>query len=116
MSSLTPAFQTFGNWLREQREAHSWPQRKVAAHLDVDTSIVAKMEKNQRPATRRHLQLLAELFEADFETLLVLYLSDRVAYELMEESCSEAVLQVAEQKIKYLRSKNAVQGEITFEK
>jgi len=114
MSNVIPVSQNFGDWLRTQREVRGWPQRKVAARLDVDTSIVAKMEKNQRPATRNHLQLLAELFEADFQTLLVLYLSDRVAYELMEESCSEAILQAAEQKIKYLRQKNAVQGEIMF--
>lgn len=112
-NTISPS-QTFGDWLRFQREAHKWPLRKVAAHLDVDTSVVAKMEKNQRSATRQHLQLLSELFEVNLETLLVLYLSDRVAYELMEESCSETVLHVAEQKIKYLRQKNVVQGEIGF--
>ncbi|MCU0340693.1 MAG: helix-turn-helix domain-containing protein [Spirosomaceae bacterium] len=105
---------TFGEWLRTQREAHDMPLRRVAAHLDVDTSIVAKMEKNQRPATKQHLQQLAALFEADFESLLVMYLSDRVAYDLLDETCSEAVLQVAEQKIKYLRQKNVVQGKIEF--
>ena len=106
--------QTFGEWLRNKREAQTMPLRKVAAYLDVDTSIVAKMEKNQRPATRRHLELLAELFGADFETLLVHYLSDKVAYDLMQEHCSETILQVAEQKIKYLRQKSVVQKEIEF--
>lgn len=105
---------TFGEWLRAQREARQMPLRKVAAHLDVDTSVVAKMEKNQRLASRQHLQQLATLFEADFETLLVMHLSDRVAYELIEESCSESVLHLAEQKIKYLRQKNLIQGEIEF--
>jgi HTH-type transcriptional regulator, competence development regulator len=114
MNATNHPTQTFGEWLKLQREIHNLPLRKVAAHLDIDTSIVAKMEKNQRPATRRQLELLAQLFEADFETLLILYLSDRVAYELIDESCSAAVLQVAEQKIKYLRQKNAVQTEIEF--
>lgn len=106
--------QTFGDWLRTQREARGLPLRKVAAHLDVDTSIVAKMEKNQRPATRLHLQALATLFEENFEALLIMYLSDQVAYNLLDENCSETVLQIAEQKIKYLRQKSAVQGKIEF--
>lgn len=114
MSSANFTNQTFGEWLRTQREARGLPLRKVAAYLDVDTSIVAKMEKNARPTTRRHLELLAQLFETNLEELLVMYLSDRVAYDLRDERCSEAVLQAAEQKIKYLRQKGLVQGEIEF--
>ncbi|TAG17892.1 MAG: XRE family transcriptional regulator [Cytophagia bacterium] len=114
MSNVRPSTQSFGEWLRTQREAQGLPLRKVAAHLDVDTSIVAKMEKNTRPTTRRQLELLAQLFGANLEELLVMYLSDRVAYDLLDERCSEAVLQAAEQKIKYLRQKSLVQGEIEF--
>ena len=44
----------------------------------------------------------------------MLYLSDRVAYELADESCSDAVLQAADEKIKYLRSKNMKHGDLEF--
>jgi HTH-type transcriptional regulator, competence development regulator len=109
-----PVYRTFGEWLRQQRDAQQWPLRRVAALLDVDTSIVAKFEKGTRQPTRDHLVRLAEIFGQPLDDLLVLYLSDRVAYELADEACSDAVLRVAEEKIKYLRQRNAVQGELEF--
>jgi hypothetical protein len=57
---------------------------------------------------------LAELFALDEQELLLLYLSDRVAYDLVGETNSEEVLRVAEEKIKYIRSKNTVQGVLGF--
>ncbi|RCR71491.1 helix-turn-helix domain-containing protein [Larkinella punicea] len=114
MDKTVNSRRTLGEWMRQCREARQLPLRKVAAHLDVDTSIVAKMEKGQRHPNRIHLQRLAELFDEPFDDVLVLYLSDRVAYELASERCSDDVLRVAEEKIKYLRSKNVKQGELEF--
>ena len=105
---------TFGEWLRSQREQRQRPLRKVAALLDVDTSIVSKLEHGHRQPQREYVEKLAAIFEEDAGALLVLYLSDRVAYELADESCSDAVLKAAEEKIKYLRSKNMKQGELEF--
>jgi HTH-type transcriptional regulator, competence development regulator len=114
MDKITTSRSTFGEWLRQQREARQWPLRKVGALLDIDTSLVARMEKGQRQPTRAHLQTLAGVFNENLDDLLVLYLSDRIAYELSDESCSDAVLRAAEEKIKYIRAKNAVQGELEF--
>ena len=105
---------TFGEWLRQQREQRQWPLRRVAALLDIDTSIVSKLERGQRQPQRDYVEKLATIFETDAGALLVLYLSDRVAYELAPEGCSDEVLRAAEEKIKYLRSKNVKQGELEF--
>lgn len=105
---------TFGEWMRESREKVGWPLRKVAAQLDVDTSVIAKIEKGQRRATRPQVEQLAILFNEPLADVLVLYLSERVAYDLAGESCSDEVLRAAEEKIKYLRAKNAKQGESEF--
>ncbi len=88
--------------------------RKVAAYLDIDTSTLAKFEKNLRYPSREPITKLAELFALDEQELLVLYLSDRVAYDLVGETNSEQVLRVAEEKINYIRSKNTVQGVLGF--
>ncbi len=114
MDTTNPARSTFGEWLRNQREGRNWPLRKVAALLDVDTSIVSRLEKGNRQPQREYVEKLAAIFEQDAGALLVLYLSDRVAYELAPENCSDEVLRAAEEKIKYLRSKNAKQGELEF--
>ncbi len=114
MDNTNPARSTFGEWLRSRREARQWPLRKVAALLDVDTSIVSRLEKGERRPQREHVERLATIFEEDVNAILVLYLSDRVAYELAPEHCSDEVLRVAEEKIKYLRAKSAKQGELEF--
>ena len=105
---------TFGEVIRQYREQQNLPLRKVAAQLDIDTSTLAKFEKNLRHPNREHISKLAELFALDEQELLVLYLSDRVAYDLVGETNSEQVLRVAEEKIKYIRSKNTVQGILGF--
>jgi transcriptional regulator with XRE-family HTH domain len=114
MDEITAARHTIGDWMRECRETRGWPLRKVAAQLDVDTSIVSRVEKGQRRPTREMVNRLAELFETPLEEVLVLYLSDQVAYELASEDCANTVLRVAEEKIKYLRTRNARQGEFKF--
>ncbi len=114
MDKVSIGRSTFGEWLRNQREQRQWPLRKVAALLDVDTSIVSKLERGQRQPQREYVDKLAAIFDEDVMVLLVMYLSDRVAYELADERCSDEVLRVAEEKIKYLRSKNVKQGEIEF--
>jgi HTH-type transcriptional regulator, competence development regulator len=103
-----------GEAIRQYREEQQLPLRKVAAHLDIDTSTLAKFEKNQRHPTREHISKLAGLFGLDEQDLLLIYLSDRVAYDLVGETNPEQVLKVAEEKIKYIRSKNTVQGVLGF--
>lgn len=106
--------ETFGELIRHCREEKNLPLRKVAAVLDVDTSTLSKMEKNLRNPNREHIGKLAELFGLNSEELLLAFLSDRVAYQLAQESISEQVLRVAEEKIKYIRSQNTVQGVLEF--
>jgi cytoskeletal protein RodZ len=42
---------TFGEYIRKSREELGLPLRKVAAALDIDTSILSKIERNERRAT-----------------------------------------------------------------
>jgi HTH-type transcriptional regulator, competence development regulator len=105
---------SFGEVIKQHREEQNLPLRKVAAHLDIDTSTLAKFEKNIRHPNREHLMKLAELFHLDLQELTIMYLADRVAYDLIDESNSEQVLKIAEEKIKYIRSKNTVQGVLEF--
>lgn len=114
MDMTNPARITFGEWLRNQREQRNWPMRRVAAQLDVDVSIISRLETGNRQPQRDYVEKLARIFDQDAGALLVLYLSDRVAYELAPEGCSDEVLRAAEEKIKYLRAKNVKQGELEF--
>ena len=54
---------SFGAYLREMREQKGLPLRKVAAQLDVDTSILSKIERNERNATVEMLPIFSKVLE-----------------------------------------------------
>ncbi len=54
---------TFGEYIRELREAKGLPLRKVSAELDVDTSILSKIERNERNATVEMIPVLADVLD-----------------------------------------------------
>lgn len=105
---------TFGAAIRAMRKDRNFPLRKVAAILDIDPSTLSKIERNERTANKVMVLQLAQLFEMDEDELLVSFLSDKVANELLEEDNSEEVLKVAEEKIEYLKSKHIKQGNLNI--
>lgn len=54
---------SFGEYLRKRREQLGLPLRKVAAELDIDTSILSKIERSERVATKEMLPVLAKTLE-----------------------------------------------------
>ncbi|MEQ8237579.1 MAG: helix-turn-helix transcriptional regulator [Cyclobacteriaceae bacterium] len=108
--------ETFGEHIRKLREQFGLPLRKVAATLDIDPSTLSKIERGERSANKEMLPLLAELFSENEETLGLILLSDKVANDLMQEANSNEILKVAEEKIKYLKTRSLEQGKIDFDK
>ena len=74
-----------GDKLRKLREENELPLRKVAAMIDIDVAILSKMERGERRLTKEIVQKLAKVYKHDTEELLVLYLSEKVVYEIGEE-------------------------------
>ncbi|NCO55241.1 MAG: transcriptional regulator [Bacteroidetes bacterium CG02_land_8_20_14_3_00_31_25] len=97
--------QLFGEIIRKLREERELPLRKVAAILDTDQSLLSKIERNERRASKVQVIQLAKIFKVNEKNLLVQYYSDKVAYDLIEEKTAKEILQVAEQKIDYIRKK-----------
>ncbi|MEA3450819.1 MAG: transcriptional regulator, partial [Bacteroidota bacterium] len=73
-----------------------------------------KIERGERTANKEMLPLLAELFNDSEKTLGLIFFSDKVAYQLMEEENPSEILKVAEEKIQYLKDKNVKQGSLNF--
>lgn len=96
--------ETFGEIIRKLREENGLPLRKVAAHLDIDPSTLGKIERNERTANKEMVEKLAELFSINSKPLIVSYLSDKVAYEIMEEDYTKDILKVAEEKVKHYKT------------
>jgi len=100
--------ETFGEIIRKLRDESGLPLRKVAAHLDIDPSTLGKIERNERNANKEMIEKLAQLFSVNSKPLLVSFLSDKVAYEIMQEDYTKDILKVAEEKIKYYKKAKTV--------
>lgn len=96
---------TFGEYIRELRETAGLPLRKVAAQLDIDPSLLGKIERNSRQPTKEHIKKLAKVFKQNEDYLFSEYLSDQIAYKILEEEGDLTVLKVAEKKVYYLKTK-----------
>ena len=94
---------TFGEYIRTLRENANLPLRKIAAELDIDTSTLSKIEKNERNANEQIIDGISRIFHIDKSELKLRYLSDKITYQLLEEENGLEILKVAEEKIKYQR-------------
>lgn len=102
--------ESFGEHIRALRENQGLPLRKVAAVLDIDPSTLSKIERGERSANKDMLPILADMFNESIEDLGLILMSDKVAYDLLDEENSDQILKVVEEKIKYLKTKNLRQG------
>jgi len=95
--------ETIGERLRKHREQNDLSLRKVAALIDIDVAILSKMERGERKLTKEIVLKLAKIYKQDEDELLVLFLSDKIMYEIQDEELGEKALKVTEKRIKYLR-------------
>ena len=95
--------QTFGEQLRQLRESAELSLRQVAEKLEIDISLLAKIERDQRPPTKTLIKKVAEFFQVSEKQLLQEFLSDQIAYKILDEDADLLVLKVAEEKVAYLK-------------
>lgn len=91
---------SFGETVRSLREKKELLLRQVAAELEVDTSFLSKMERNEKKASRQQVGKLAEVLETNQNELLTLWLSDKLLDILSEEKEAYNVLKLTEQRLK----------------
>jgi len=96
---------TLGTQIRQLREKAEMPLRKLSSLLDLDQSTLSKIERDERKPSIKLIAQIAQIFNVEKSSLLVAFYSDVVAYEIQEESSFSQILQVAEAKIEYQRTK-----------
>lgn len=98
--------QTLGDILRQQREKRNLLLRQVGASMEIDQALISKFERGERKPTREQVLQFAKLFEMNEDDLLVAWLSDKLAYEVQDESLGLKAMQMAEKKIKQIKKLN----------
>jgi transcriptional regulator with XRE-family HTH domain len=75
---------TFGEYIRKSREEIGLPLRKVAAALDIDTSILSKIERNERRATTEMIPILSKTLKKSEKDIEIQFLKSAIITDLGE--------------------------------
>lgn len=108
---------SLGEYIRELREKAEWPQRKLAYELDVDVSVLSRIENENKFPKKRIPEIIRKisiLFDKPEDELKKIYLSDEISEMLLYENKYEEILKVSEEKVHYGRQKNSTQSNLNF--
>ncbi len=92
--------ETFGDYIKKARETMQLPLRKVAAHLDIDTSTLSKVERGDRPASPDYLKPLADVLQLDLKEVQSKFIADKINKDFGDMEHLTEGLKAAEQQIK----------------
>lgn len=95
---------TFGENLRCLRENSGLTLKIVSEKIGIDTSLLAKIERNERQPTKQIIKQVSEYFKVNEKELYNDFLSDQIAYKIIDEEADLSILKVAEEKVKYLKT------------
>lgn len=95
---------SIGEHLRNLREESGLTLKFVSEKIGIDTSLLAKIERNERQPTKQIIKQAACFFNVDEKELKNDFLSDIIAYKILDEEADLSILKVAEEKVKYLKS------------
>lgn len=73
---------SFGEYIRRIREERNLPLRKVAAALDIDTSILSKIERNERRASTEMIPILSETLNKTEKEIELQFIQSAVLTDL----------------------------------
>lgn len=103
MPTVNNSIVTIGERLRTLREDAFLSLREVAGHIGIDTSLLGKIERNERQPTKEQIKQIAVFFKIDKKILIKELLSDQFAHKIMEEEADIDTLKIAEDKVEYLK-------------
>jgi transcriptional regulator with XRE-family HTH domain len=91
----------FGDRIKQVRELNQLLQRQVASLLDIDTSMLSKIEGGDRKAKKDQVIQFAKALKVNADELLTLWLADQLIEVVEGENLALKAIQVAEDEVKY---------------
>ena len=90
---------SFGQTIKSLREGRGLLLRQVAAAIEVDTALVSKLERGERKAQRDQVGKLAKFFQVPEDSLMIVWLSDKILELLENEPLAQQALKQTEKRI-----------------
>ncbi len=106
--------ESFAEFIRNKRNELGLTQTKLAAALELDAASLSKIETGKKVLDEDKLKILAKIFKIDLKTLKEEYLSEKIAHTLIKYQSPERILILAEQKVKYYKSKKVKQATLNL--
>ncbi len=94
----------FGNKIRELRSDKLLLLRQVAAELEMDTALLSKIERGERPFKKEQIPTIAKFLGADKDELMTLWLADQL-YTVVQgdEKYAIQAMEIAERQMRWVR-------------
>lgn len=86
--------QSFGDYIKQRRNELGFPLRTIASRLNIDTSTLSKIEKQERPICIEMIDDLANALDVDKKILLNQYYSNKIIEDLKEYPSFKEVLRI----------------------
>lgn len=96
---------SFGEHIRSLREDLKLSLREVSEKIGIDTSLLGKIERDERQPTIEQIKRFAIFFNLEIQSLILENLSDQIAYKILDADVGAEILKVAEQKVEYFKFK-----------
>lgn len=106
--------ETFGEYIRKLRVNKGLTLTQLGASLGIDSGALSKIENGKRKFDEKVLPKIAKEFNLDLGKLKNEFISEQIAYKIFSNNCTNEVLQLAEEKIKYIKQKSIKQGNFNF--
>lgn len=89
-----------GERIRELRTKQKMLLRQLASHLNIDTSIISKIERGERQLKKEQIPILAQIFKVHKVELATLWLADQLMELIKDEPLAEKALNTVSKNIK----------------
>ncbi|NJN95147.1 MAG: helix-turn-helix domain-containing protein [Anaerolineales bacterium] len=91
--------QTFGETIRAWRKQRSEPLRVVAAAVEIDSTLLSKIERGERLPTEVQLARFAEYFGVPLAELTAQVIADRIILEYGPQETTLQALNIVRERI-----------------
>jgi len=92
---------TFGELIKNQRLEKKLALREVSSAIELDQSLLSKIERDKMIAPQRIIKLLANTLDLDYKELQIKYLSDKLYKEFKGVDFSLESLELAVKRIEH---------------
>ncbi len=89
-----------GSLIKNEREKKDLLMRQLASIIDVDTSMISKIENGYRNPTKEQINKIASALEIDNKMLLSTWYAEKIYQDIRDEDKALEILKLVEKRIK----------------